>query len=90
MIKTKRKTKRKSKCGRKLIKLIGFFKAIDYVIKQVLKTKPTPLGDVIKLAMKSAKSIKKQIKLTHTEKIPKSRDILPAIPNFVKLNSLVR
>lgn len=93
--KSKHKTKSKStKKGRrrgskKKQQHIGFTKAIKRIKKQVIKKNPNTLGDAIKIALKSAKSMtKKKIKSPRIIKVPKTGGILPLIPIFAGLSAL--
>lgn len=94
MVRTKKKSKRTKKgpCKgsktKKQQKLIGFTKAIGRIKKQVLKKNPNTLGDAIKIALKSAKNMKKRIKSPRIIKVPKTGGILPLIPIFAGLSAL--
>lgn len=87
--KSKQKRRNKSrKLKRGKSPKMKFTKAIDHIKKQVLKGKPSTVGDAIKIALKSAKSLKKRISANRIVKIPKTGGLLPLIPIFAGLSAL--
>lgn len=86
-----KKNKRRNK-SRKLKRIkqpkLKFAKAVNHIKKQVLKEKPRTVGDAIKIALKSAKSLKKRISTNRIVKIPKKGGLLPLIPIFAGLSAL--
>lgn len=73
---------------RKQTKKLKFTSAVSRIRKQVLKGKPNTVGDAIKIALKSAKALKKKISQNRIVKIPKTGGFLPLIPIFAGLSAL--
>lgn len=67
---------------------IGFTKAVGRIKKHVLKGKPKTLGDAIKIALKTTKTIKNKIKPTRIVKILRKGGILLLIQIFAGLSAL--
>lgn len=83
----RRRTKTKTR-KLKNKKHIGFNRAVSHIKKNVLRGKPSTVGDAIKIALKSAKSMEKKIKPTRIVNVPKTGGILPLIPIFAGLSAL--
>lgn len=63
-------------------------KQFPIYLKHVLSGKPKTLGDAVKIALKSAKTLKRSIKSSRIVPIPKTGYILPLMPIFSDLSAL--
>lgn len=85
-IRRRKNTRVNKKHGKK--KTMGFKQAVSKIKKQIHGGRPKTVGDAIKIALKSAKSMKKKIKGTRIIQVPKTGGILPLIPIFAGLSAL--
>lgn len=83
-----RKKKKSSK--KKMKGCLSFRKTLNYIKKNIIKSKVKGLGDAIKVALKYANLQRKRMKPPQKRiiPIPKSGGILPLIPIFAGLSAL--